>query len=212
MEISEIFVGLTELTPTTLSILGALVLFAILFFILGPKAKFTTKAIVYGGLCVAIAFVLSYIRLYRWPQGGSITLVSMLPIFIYAYIFGPAAGVVAGAACGVLQLIQDPYILHPVQVMLDYIIAFAALGLAGFSRKNILWGIAIGGFGRFFSSFLSGVIFFGSYAPEGMNPIVYSILVNGLVLGTDSLICLVVCLIPRVQHMIQSLKNSVVSN
>ena len=99
-----------------------------------------------------------------------------------------------------------------VQVMLDYIIAFAALGLAGFSRKNILWGIAIGGFGRFFSSFLSGVIFFGSYAPEGMNPIVYSILVNGLVLGTDSLICLVVCLIPRVQHMIQSLKHSVVSN
>ena len=178
---------LTELTPTNFHS-WALCYLQYCFY---PRSqKFTTKAIVYGGLCVAIAFVLSYIRLYRWPQGGSITLVSMLPIFIYAYIFGPAAGVVAGAACGVLQLIQDPYILHPVQVMLDYIIAFAALGLAGFSRKNILWGIAIGGFGRFFSSFLSGVIFFGSYAPEGMNPIVYSILVNGLAFGQTVLYAL----------------------
>ncbi|MDD4568896.1 MAG: energy-coupled thiamine transporter ThiT [Tepidanaerobacteraceae bacterium] len=205
----DIFKDLAELTPTTLYILAFTVIVAIILGFVGSKAKFNTKAIVYGGLCVSIAFVLSYVRLYRWPQGGSITLASMLPMFIYAYIFGPAAGIAAGTAYGLLQLIQDPYILHPVQVFLDYILAFAALGLAGLFPKNISLGIVLGGFGRFFSSFLSGVIFFGSYAPEGMSPIIYSIAVNGTVLGSDALICLLISMLPQVKRAIQQLKGRV---
>ena len=203
----DIFKDLTELTPTTLYILAFTVIVAAILGFVGSKAKFNTKAIVYGGLCVSIAFVLSYVRLYRWPQGGSMTLASMLPMFIYAYIFGPAAGIAAGAAYGLLQLIQDPYILHPFQVFLDYILAFAALGLAGLSSNNISLGIILGGFGRFFSSFLSGVIFFGSYAPEGMSPIIYSIAVNGTVLGSDALICLLISLLPQVRGAIEQLKG-----
>ncbi|HHV18296.1 MAG TPA: energy-coupled thiamine transporter ThiT [Thermoanaerobacterales bacterium] len=204
--IVNIFKDLAEITPTTLYILVFIVAFTAILGIIGSRAKFNTKALVYGGLCVAIAFVLSYIRLYRWPQGGSITLASALPVFIYAYIFGPAAGIAAGTAYGLLQLVQDPYILHPFQVFLDYILAFAAWGLAGFFRKNISLGIILGGFGQIFSSFLSGVIFFGSYAPEGMSPIIYSIAVNGTVLGTDILICLLISLLPQVKGAIEQLK------
>jgi thiamine transporter len=134
----------------------------------------------------------------------------MLPMFVYAYIFGPAAGIAAGVAYGLLQLIQDPFIVHPVQVLLDYIIAFGALGLAGYCRNNISLGVLLGGFGRFMASFLSGVIFFASYAPEGMNPIWYSMLVNGMVIGTDTAICFIISLIPQVSSMIERLRSNAI--
>lgn len=204
--LSYIFQDLAEITPTTLFILIIVVALSAILLAVGSRAKLRTKAVVYGGLCVAVAFVLSYIRLYRWPQGGSITIASPLPIFVYAYIFGPAAGIAAGTAYGLLQLVQDPYILHPFQVFLDYILAFAAWGLAGFFRKNISLGIIFGGVGQIFSSFLSGVIFFASYAPEGMSPIIYSLVVNVTVLGTNILICLLVSLLPQVRRVIQRLK------
>ncbi|NLZ53777.1 MAG: energy-coupled thiamine transporter ThiT [Thermoanaerobacteraceae bacterium] len=207
--LSYIFQDLAEITPTTLFILIFVVVLAVALLTIGSRAKLRTKTVVYGGLCVAIAFVLSYIRLYRWPQGGSITIASSLPIFVYAYIFGPAAGIAAGTAYGLLQLIQDPYILHPFQVFLDYILAFAAWGLAGFFRKNISLGIIFGGAGQIFSSFLSGVIFFGSYAPEGMSPIIYSLAVNVTVLGTNILICLLISLLPQVRRVIEHLKARV---
>ncbi|AEE90677.1 Proton-coupled thiamine transporter YuaJ [Tepidanaerobacter acetatoxydans Re1] len=203
------FEDFAEITPITWLVLFCIFAFVVVLSTLGKHTKFNTKAIVYGGLCVAVAFILSYIRLYRWPQGGSITLASALPIFIYAYIFGPAAGLMAGTAYGLLQLVQDPYILHPFQVFLDYILAFAAWGLAGFFRNNISLGIIAGGLGQIFSSFLSGVIFFASFAPEGMSPIVYSIAVNGTVLGTDILICLLISMIPKVRKVIEQLKNQV---
>lgn len=204
--LGKVFAGLAELTPTTISVLVAMLALAAVLAIVGKKTEYNTKVIVYGGLCVAISFVLSYVRLYRWPQGGSITLASMLPMFVFSYIFGPAAGVSAGAVYGLLQLIQDPYIVHPAQVLLDYIIAFAAMGISGFARENVSLGIILGGFGRFFSSFLSGVIFFGCYAPEGMSPIIYSISVNGTIIGTDALICLIISLVPQVRAVIERLK------
>lgn len=207
--IISIFKDLAELTPATISILIAVLAVAAILAVVGPRAKFGTKAVVYGGLCMAIAFILSYVRFYHWPQGGSITLASMLPMFVYAYIFGPVAGITAGSAYGLLQLIQDPYIVHPVQVLLDYIVAFGALGLAGFCRNNVSLGVLLGGFGRFIASFLSGVIFFASYAPEGMSPIIYSIAVNGMVIGTDTLICFVISLIPQVRQMIKRLRLGV---
>lgn len=208
--ITEVFQELAELSPITISILVAMVAVSALLAYVGPRAHFNAKALVYGGLCISVAFVLSYIKLYRWPQGGSITPASMLPMFIYAYIFGPAAGISAGAAYGLLQLIQDPYILHPAQVLLDYIVAFAAMGLAGFCRNNPHAGILLGGFGRFFSSFLSGVIFFGSYAPEGMSPVIYSILVNGLIIGTESLICFGLSLVPQIKELIERAKQGAI--
>jgi thiamine transporter len=87
---------------------------------------------------------------------------------------------------------MDPYILHPVQVLFDYPLPFLALGLAGFFKQNKLLGTSVAIFGRFICHFISGVAFFGSFAPEGMSPIVYSLFVNGLLVGVEGIICLVI--------------------
>ncbi len=204
------FEKLLELKPITIIILASLVLISVAFAFRRKKEAQKsnyTQVIVYGSLCVALSFVLSYIRLYRFPQGGSITPASMLPMFIFAVMFGPGPGILAGFAFGMINIIQDPFIIHWAQFFLDYPLAYGALGLAGLYRKNIAISCLIGGFGKFFMSFLSGVIFFGSYAPEGMNPLLYSLIVNGLIIGTDTLICAIISLIPQVQHAIKQIQK-----
>lgn len=209
--IIQVFSELKELKGITIAILIALVGISLLLCYKGKNKKMNTKVLVYGGLCIAMSFTLSYIRLYHWPQGGSITPASMLPMFIFAYMFGPRAGLIAGTAYGFLQLIQDPYIVHWAQVLLDYPIAFAAMGLAGLNRKYLPVSVLIGGFGRFMAHFISGFIFFGCYAPEGMNPIWYSLLVNLLITGTETIICFVVSLIPQLKAAVEKLKGNVLN-
>lgn len=205
--IIQMFNELKELKGITIAILIALVGISLLLSYKGKNKKMNTKVLVYGGLCIAMSFTLSYIRLYRWPQGGSITPGSMLPMFIFAYMFGPRAGIIAGTAYGLLQLIQDPYIVHWAQVLLDYPIAFAAMGLAGLDRKHLPVSVLIGGFGRFMAHFISGFIFFGCYAPEGMNPVWYSFLVNILIVGTETALCFVISLIPQLKAAVERLKE-----
>ena len=197
----QMFSKLAELKPITWTILATLVINALVFLYLGKnrtKTKFNTRMLVYGSLCISLSFVLSYIRLYRFPQGGSITPASMLPMFFFALVFGPVPGIIAGFAYGFLQLIQDPYVIHWAQMLLDYPLAFGAMGFAGLYSKNLGIASLIGGFGRFFMSFLSGVIFFASYAPEGMNVYWYSLTVNGLIIGTDTLICAILSQLPQI--------------
>ncbi|MEZ0537098.1 energy-coupled thiamine transporter ThiT [Caldicellulosiruptoraceae bacterium PP1] len=198
----EIFKKFSELKPETIGILVVLVLVC-LFLILGRnRLKFNTKSIVYGGLTIALSFILSYIRVYKMPQGGSITLASMLPIFVYSYIFGPFAGIAAGIGLGILQLIQDAYVVHWVQLLLDYPIAFGVLGLAGLFRKNLPLGILFGGLMRFLAHFLSGFIFFAEYAPKGMNPIYYSFVYNISYILPELIICIIIYYIPNVRKSI----------
>jgi thiamine transporter len=132
----------------------------------------------------------------------------MLPMFFFAAAFGPIAGITAGIAYGFLQLIQDPYVVHWAQLFLDYPLAFGAMGLAGVYGKNLAIGSLIGGFGRFLMHFISGVIFFGSYAPEGMNVLWYSLTVNGLIIGADLLICIIVSLLPAFNVTINRIRRT----
>ncbi|MCR1899854.1 energy-coupled thiamine transporter ThiT [Irregularibacter muris] len=199
-----------EFKPLTIIILASLVLISIALAFRDKKYEKRsdyTRMIVYGSLCIALSFVLSYIRLYRFPQGGSITPASMLPMYIFAIMFGPTYGIIAGFAFGMINLIQDPYIIHWAQFFLDYPLSYGALGLAGLYRKNIGVSCLIGGFGRFFMNFLSGVIFFGSYAPPGMNVMLYSLVVNGLVIGTDTLVCILISFIPQIKNAIQQVQK-----
>ncbi len=205
--ITGLFKDLGKITATNWYIIATVMIISIVFLLAKPKARPNIKTLVYGGLFVTIAFVLYHIRFFRWPQGGSVTLASMLPIFVYAHIFGTRAGVAAGTAFGFLRFIQGAYILHPFQVILDYFVSFAALGLAGFAKQNLSVGILLGSFGRFFGTFLSGVIFFGSYAPEGMNPVIYSMAVNGAVVGVDAVICFIVALIPQVKNVVAIMRR-----
>jgi len=146
---------------------------------LEPKISSQTKIIAEVVTFVAIATALSYIKVFSLPQGGSITAGSMVPILWLALRRGPKIGLFAAAVYGLVQLAVEPYIFHPLQVLLDYPIAFGALGLAGFFRNRPFLGVNVGIWGRFIAHFVSGIIFFASYAPEGMHPAVYSAIYNG---------------------------------
>jgi len=133
---------------------------------------------------VALAGALYLIKIFTLPQGGSVTLGSMVPIFLLALRRGPRIGIVGGVAFGLVALVEDVYsgvevIFYPAQVILDYPLAFGLLGLAGFFQKIPILGVGLGIAARFCSHFVSGVLFFASYAPAGVSPFVYSAVYNG---------------------------------
>lgn len=163
-----------------------------LFFGRKDKSGFDSKSIAYAAVCIALSFALSYIRFVKLPQGGSVTLASLLPLMIYSYMFGVKKGLFAGLAYGLLQAVQDPYIIHPAQFMLDYPIAFAAIGIAGLFAQvkafdkvpqvQFLLGAVAASALRFVSHVLSGVFAFSAYAADaGMNAWIYSLAYNSFV-------------------------------
>src|SRR2546428_3680438 len=152
---------------------------------LSPKKKTgRTKIITETIRMVALAGALYLIKIFTLPQGGSVTLGSMVPIFLLALRRGPRIGIVGGVAFGLVALVEDVYsgvevIFYPAQLILDYPLAFGLLGLAGFFQKIPILGVGIGIAARFCSHLVSGVLFFASYAPAGVSPFVYSAVYNG---------------------------------
>ncbi len=176
------------------------------------KGKMSIKQISVSALCIALAFVMSNIKLFKLPMGGSVTLFSMFFITFIGYLYGPRVSISAAFAYGLLQMIVDPYIISVPQLVCDYVLAFTALGLAGFfyEKKNgMIIGYLVGIFGRFIFSVLSGVIFFAAYAPEGMHPVVYSSLYNGSYIGAEAVLTIIVLLIPAVHKALNRVKAEV---
>ncbi len=184
------------------------------FFADRSRRPFDSRTISFAAICVALAFALSYIKLFNMPMGGSITLASTLPIMLFSYMYGSRKGILAGLIYGALQAIQDPWILHPAQFLLDYGVAFAGIGAAGCIKDFGLFknnvraqfsvGAVIAGMLRFISHFFSGVFAFGSfgtwYAEDfGIaalnNPYVYSLLYQTMYVIPDLLIVIIVGLI-----------------
>ncbi len=155
------------------------------------KIKFTTRLLTHMSLMLALSIILHALRLYHMPQGGSITLGAMLPIIFISYRYGPAVGFLTGFIYGMINLIQDPFIVQPVQVLFDYPLPFMALGLAGYFPKHRFWGAIIGVSGRFLCHFISGVAFFANYAPSGVSPYWYSLTFNMTYLLPNLIICLI---------------------
>ena len=120
------------------------------------QSQWTTRELIFGALCIAIAFALSYLKFFEMPQGGSITPASMLPIVMFAYIYGTPKGVLVALAYGLLQLLQDAFVVHWAQLIMDYIFAFLPLALAGLFKRSMLPGVLIGGLGRLVFSTLLG--------------------------------------------------------
>lgn len=138
---------------------------------------------------VAFAYLLSLFRVGKMPQGGSVSL-QMLPLFVIALRWGGVPGIIAGLLFSGVKMMVDPYIVHPVQALLDYPLAFAAVGLTGFFKEKPLAGITIGGLSRFVMHFLAGVVFFGEYALPGQSVYVYSSVYNITYMGPEILIAL----------------------
>jgi thiamine transporter len=140
----------------------------------------TSRVLAEIAIFVALATALSFIIIFQWPQGGSITLASMVPVIWLALRRGPKIGLIAGFAYGLVQLVVMPQIYFLPQVALDYPLAFGCLGLAGFFQKRwALAGVVVAITGRFIMHLISGALFFASFAPAGMNPWVYSAIYNG---------------------------------
>lgn len=155
------------------------------------------RMLVEAGVMMALAQVLSYIVIYQLPQGGSVTAGSMVPIMFFAVRWGNIKGILAGAVYGILQFILGPkWSFHIISILFDYIIAFACLGLAGSFRYRGIAGILSGTFvavlGRFICHVISGAVVFASFAPEGQNPWIYSILYNGGFLLPELIVSMVI--------------------
>lgn len=144
--------------------------------------------LVEGSAMLALAFILSYIRIYKLPNGGSITLGSMIPIIFIGFRYGVGRGILTGVVYGFLQFIQEPVVIHPIQIILDYLLAFGALGISGLGCKylesrnlntvKMASLIFISILGRYIVHFISGAIYFKEYAGE-QNPWIYSLIYNG---------------------------------
>ena len=127
---------------------------------------------------VALAAVCSFIKVLEMPQGGSVAL-TMIPLLFISIKRGPVVGCTAGALYGAISAMIAGVIYHPASLLLDYILAFSFLGIAGFFGKR-LFGIIAGSCAavalRFLSSFISGAVIFAEFAPEGQSPYVYSLI------------------------------------
>jgi thiamine transporter len=157
----------------------------------------STRVLAEAIIMVALSTVLFSMKLVTFPAGGEITLGSMTPIILLSLRRGPKVGVFAGIVFGMIVLELEPFIYNvPWQVLLDYPMAFGALGLSGLVRYRPgnwvgaasiksrsflvpLLGPIIGIGGRFFCHFLSGIIFFAADAPAAEGPALYSVLYNG---------------------------------
>ncbi len=151
-----------------------MVIMAVLWFV-GDKRKMSdTRSIVYGAISIALSFALSYAKLFKLPQGGSVTFASLLPLMIYCCMFGTRRGLIVCTIYGVLQALQDPFIIHPMQFLLDYPLAFGLIGVSGiFMEKGVfkdkkvvafLLGGVLAVVLRYACHVCSGVFAFADYA------------------------------------------------
>ena len=213
---AEEYDGVTSYLPTTAGygvlIVVMLAILLVACFCNGKRsAKLSSKQLAFSAMAMALAVVTSMIKLFELPMGGSVTLLSMLFVVLIGYWFGPKAGLMTAIAYGFLQLILEPYIIHPMQMLVDYIFAFGALGLSGIfanKKRGLLIGYWVAVAGRFVFAFLSGMIFFGSYAADyNMSIPVYSALYNGSYLLAEGLITSAVICIPPVNKALARVKN-----
>lgn len=111
---------------------------------------------------------------------------------------GPVRGAATGVVYSVVAMIMDGVIYHPLSVLLDYVLAFGVIGIAGLfeaNTKGIIEGTVLGVAGRFLSSFLSGWLLFAAYAPEGQSPFVYSLVYQATYLVPELILNILVLML-----------------
>ena len=188
------------------------------------KSLNKTRILVECALMIALATILAYIPFIEMPQGGSITLCSMLPIMVVGWRHGLKWGLFTGFVHGLLQMMLGfKNVMYCTTlasmvgcILLDYILAFMVLGCVSlFSKpfKNRLVGIGVSavivGLGRYLCSFLSGILIWGGYAPEGTPVWIYSLTYNGsymipeIILTAVAAVVVGKLLLPRLPQPVQ---------
>ncbi len=201
-------------SPTLAGNILLFVLVVILFITMAAlsnsKSKVKVQQLAFSAMAVTLAVVTSFITFAKLPFGGSITLFSMLFIVLIGYLYGTKAGVLTGIAYGFINMMIGPTILHPVQMLLDYPIAFGCLGLSGaFSRTKygLVKGYILGVFGRYICHVISGFVFFSMYTPKGMNSIVYSFGYNATYIVPEAIATLIILFITPVRQAFAQVKG-----
>lgn len=161
-----------------------------------------TRMIVEAGICIALSTILSFIKLFRMPLGGSVTLVARLPLIIYSIRWGWKKGVLAWAVYGLVQIALGGYVIHPVQGFLDYVVSYAVMGLAGlrfgkeFKKASFIPSIVLAYVLSGAANVLSGMIYFYDMTTaleSGFNSfLLYNLAYNYSFLAADLAILLVV--------------------
>lgn len=196
---------------TTLILLISFSFLFIVFYFRKDEKIFSTKALTYSAILLALGISANQIKIFSLPQGGSMTLFSMIFIVFIGYMFGLRVGLIAGITFGLLNLLIKPEVYTPVQAIIDYILAFGALGLSGIfadKKDKLIFAYLVSIIGRFVFAVFSGCVFFGSYAPEGWNPLLYSIWYNLSYIGTEGVITVLLLSIPVVRNTLENLKSS----
>lgn len=161
----------------------------------------TTRMLAEGAVMIALGLILGLIKLFEFPNGGSVSL-EMLPLLLFCVRWGMGRGFLCCLAFGILQIfVQGAVSWGWVSMLLDYIVAFAALGFAGAARGKkggIFWGTVIGCLCRFLVHFISGITVYRIVAPTDLlgtvwdNPYLYSLVYNGTYMGIDMVLCLII--------------------
>lgn len=169
---------------------------------------------VFSAMAIALATVVATIvKLPSLPNGGSVTLFSMLLVSLVGYWYGPKVGITSAVGYGILQFLTGPYVVHPVQVLIDYPLAFGALGCSGFfanSKNGLLKGYLAGVFGRFFFASVSGLIFYTVYVEgleENMVAVWGSLVYNMTYIVPEAVLTVLLISLPVVKSALAKMKE-----
>jgi len=208
--------GLTVL-GYALCALAAFILFAAAAVIYRKNSfhkKMSTKQIVFCAAAMALSFITSYIKLISMPYGGSITLFSMLFICLIGYWYGPGVGIMTGLAYGILQFLQEPFVLSLFQVCCDYVLAFAGLGLAGLfhkSKHGLVKGYILGILIRGAFHSLGGYLYWMDYMPENFPQsltAVYPLVYNYSYILAEGILTVIIISLPPVAKALAQVKKT----
>ena len=207
--------GLTAAGYAVTIIAGIILFLAAAFFAAkaSSKKRMSTKQLVFCAAALALAYLTSYIKLFEMPWGGSVTLFSMLFVVLIGNWYGPKTGLLVGLAYGIIQFIQEPYVLSFFQVCCDYILAFAALGVAGFfarSKYGLVKGYIIAVIARGVFHALGGYLYWMDYMPDNFPKALaslYPILYNYSYLLVEGVITVIIISIPAVSKALARVKQ-----
>ncbi len=209
------FYSLTKGGYITLAVALVLIMVLAAFLFDRKNAKYSAKQLVFSAVAIALAFALSYVKIYNMPWGGSVTLCSMLFVCLVGYFYGPKMGLIAGLSYGMLQLIQDggSYMLSPFQVGCDYIFAFMALGVSGFfyKKKNgLIIGYIVAALARGVFHTIGGYIYWMDYMPDSFPQTlsaIYPIVYNYAYILLEMVGTVIILLIPPVNKALKKVRD-----
>lgn len=156
---------------------------------------------VFSAIMIAAATVLSTLILFHMPNGGTITVVSMLPIILLGYIYGPKWGIFTGFIYGIIQLFLGLADIKGVSltvfvgaVLLDFLVAFSVLGLSGIFKRffkkqtvSLVLGTLFVCLLRFICHFISGFLLWGDLTEGIMPAVLFSLGYNFSYMGPETL-------------------------